>query len=288
MPVPQGEKTDPVTVRILSEKIAAGEDATVDLLNYRADGTPFWNRLHVSALRDHDGTLRYHMGVQRLLGDRTEAAVLGGADDEPLRELTHRVNNHLAMIVSLIRMQSRAPVRDPKEDYLSLARRVESLQLLYQEMSDGAGPASRKADKVALGAYVTRVAAAIAHIGSAGGVRTNTDVDLVESSPETAAQVGLVLSEILTNCYQHAFEGREHGLVAVSLKQDGDAVLLTVSDDGRGMPADRAWPESGSLGGRIVRSLVAGMNARLEVGVGEAGGTRIALRIPMDRWNDRT
>ena len=76
---------------------------------------------------------------------------------------------------------------------------------------------------------MTRVAAAIAHIGSAGGVRTNTDVDLIESSPETAAQVGLVLSEILTNCYQHAFEGREHGLVAVSLKQDGDAVLTLLT-----------------------------------------------------------
>lgn len=275
----QGEKTDPATIRELSEKVRAGQDATVDILNYRADGTPFWNRLHVTPLKDHDGTLRYFMGVQRRLGDRRESSY-AGSEDEPLREMTHRVKNHLAMVVSLIRMQSRAPVSDPKEDYTSLARRVESLQLLYQEMSDGKPGGDQ--GRVALGAYVSRVAAAIAHIGSGSGIRTNTEIDAVEAPSEVAAQLGLVLSEILTNAYQHAFAGREEGLVEVRLKQDGDHVELTVRDDGNGIPADRSWPESGSLGGRIARSLISGLHGELHVD-GTGGGTLIRLRVPLER-----
>jgi two-component sensor histidine kinase len=160
---------------------------------------------------------------------------------------------------------------------------VESLQLLYQEMSDGGGVGA-KTEQISLGAYLSRVVAAIAAIGSGGGVRTNTDIDFMESSPERAAQLGLVLSEILTNAYQHAFEGRPHGLVEVRLKRFEQGARLQVIDDGWGIPNDKSWPESGSLGGRIVRSLVAGLGARLAVDR-KTTGTEITVDIPDQRWD---
>lgn len=279
----QGEGTNRETIQLISDKMAAREEITTDILNYRADGSPFWNRLHIVPLTDHDGTLRYFMGVQRLLGDARDAAINGGVEDQSLREITHRVKNHLAMIVSLIRMQARAPTLDPRTDYLTLARRVESLQLLYQEMSDS-GLGIARSEQVALGAYLSRVVSAIAAIGSGAGVRTNTDIEFVESSPERAAQLGLVLSEILTNAYQHAFDGRAHGLVQVRLTRSGNSMRLQVVDDGVGIPADRDWPESGSLGGRIVRSLVAGLGATLAVDR-KSTGTEITVDIPVQRWD---
>lgn len=279
----QGPNTSPDTVGLIREKISRGEEFTTDILNYRADGTPFWNRLHVVPLADADGIPRYFMGVQRLLGDARDAVIVGGAEDEPLREITHRVKNHLAMIVSLIRMQARAPTVDPRTDYLSLARRVESLQLLYQEMSDS-GLGTVKSEQIALGAYLSRVVSAIAAIGSGAGVRTNTDIDFMESSPERAAQLGLVLSEILTNAYQHAFTGRPHGLVEVRLKRSDAGARLQVIDDGGGIPEDKPWPESGSLGGRIVRSLVSGLGARLSVDR-KSTGTEITVDIPTQTWS---
>ena len=51
----QGPDTDPGTVRLLSEAIAAGREAYVTLLNYRADGTPFWNELSLAPQRGRDG-----------------------------------------------------------------------------------------------------------------------------------------------------------------------------------------------------------------------------------------
>lgn len=44
--------------------VAAGEDTSVCLLNYKADGTPFWNQFFVAALRDADGTVVNYVGVQ--------------------------------------------------------------------------------------------------------------------------------------------------------------------------------------------------------------------------------
>lgn len=275
----QGPDTSRETVNHLREKVRAREEVTVDLLNYRADGAPFWNRLHVVPLLDEAGEVQFNMGVQRLLGSRREATIAGGSDDMPLREVTHRVKNHLAMVVSMIRTQSRAATTNPQQDFLNLARRVESLQLLYQEMSDN-GVGSVSDEKVALGAYVTRVASAVSYLGSGGGIRTNVDVEFVESPLETAAQIGLILSEILTNAYQHAFSSRTHGLVEVTLRRRDGGIRLQVVDDGVGMPENRHWPESGSLGGRIVRSLVNGLDGHLSVDRLSAG-TQVTLDIPL-------
>ena len=78
-----------------------------------------------------------------------------------LAEVQHRVKNHLAMIVSMIRLQARSS--EAAEDFTVLARRIEALQLLYQELSE-TGVASTGRDEVPLGAYVSRIAAAVGHL----------------------------------------------------------------------------------------------------------------------------
>jgi PAS domain S-box-containing protein len=60
----QGPGTDPAAVDIIRRGVALGEDTSVCLLNYRADGTPFWNQFFVAALRDSDGNIVNYVGVQ--------------------------------------------------------------------------------------------------------------------------------------------------------------------------------------------------------------------------------
>ena len=60
----QGPGTDPAAVDIIRRGVALGEDTSVCLLNYRADGTPFWNQFFVAALRDSEGNIVNYVGVQ--------------------------------------------------------------------------------------------------------------------------------------------------------------------------------------------------------------------------------
>jgi PAS domain S-box-containing protein len=60
----QGPKTDPLQARALREGIERGEDTSVCLLNYRADGTEFYNQIFVAALRDADNRIINYVGVQ--------------------------------------------------------------------------------------------------------------------------------------------------------------------------------------------------------------------------------
>ncbi|WP_318567428.1 PAS domain S-box protein [Salinigranum marinum] len=69
----QGEETAPETVTEMREAIAAEEPVTVELRNYRKDGTPFWNRVWISPLRNADGAVTNFVGFQDDVTERVEA-----------------------------------------------------------------------------------------------------------------------------------------------------------------------------------------------------------------------
>ena len=60
----QGPDTDPAAVQAIREALEAETEITVDILNYRKDGTPFWNRLRIRPLYDDHGRLQYFVGSQ--------------------------------------------------------------------------------------------------------------------------------------------------------------------------------------------------------------------------------
>ncbi len=61
----QGPDTDPRAVEALSHAVASGTEAYVTILNYRADGTPFWNEVALAPQRDADGRIVQYLGVQK-------------------------------------------------------------------------------------------------------------------------------------------------------------------------------------------------------------------------------
>jgi PAS domain S-box-containing protein len=284
----QGEDRDQPGVRALREGIAARRSVSVAVRNYRADGTPFTNRLIVAPVEDDEGDLFAFLGIQLEvaedvadafslpLGPSAPIAEDGSAEGDMLREMQHRVKNHLQMVSSMIRMQSAAD--DPAASYGLLSRRVEALSLLYDEFSGtGAGPDSgTRYDVVAAGGYVSRVAATVGALDGRKSVRLNVEVDNVYMRTEQAAQLGLLVSELISNTLQHAFADREEGVVEVRLKElGGRRVRLTVSDDGVGMGEDE-WPGKGNLGARIVRGLATGLGGEFNV-VSTRAGTIITL-----------
>ena len=283
----QQDDTDQDAIADLRKAISQEKEVLVDVRNYRPDGELFWNRLMISPLRGADGDVLYFVGLQ------LEIEVPPGEQEtqhdrdvqNALEEIQHRVKNHLALVVSMIRLQSGATSPDPKQDFDMLARRVETLQLLYEELSsrDDADEIDGE-ETVALGAYLSRVANAVAHLDGRSGVRVNIDAEKLRVPFQTATQLGLILSELMTNALQHAFKGRDEGLLEIEAKSLSNGVFrLLVSDDGVGIPEEIDWPSQGNLGGRIIASLVDGLDGKLDVSAGDVQGTTVTLDVPQAR-----
>jgi PAS domain S-box-containing protein len=280
----QGDDTGQPEAAELASAIAGRQSATVTLRNYRADGKPFLNRLMISPVEDADGELVAYLGIQNVISDEAppKASDRVRQLDEQLEEMRHRVKNHLQMLSSLIRLQGRDPGAD---GYVTLGRRVDALALLYDEFSHPPTGEAARYDVVPAGGYVSRVANTVAALDGRGGIRVNIDADPIIMRSQQAAKLGLLCSELLSNAFEHAFDGREEGNVEIRLKQQGgDRVRLTVSDDGVGM-GDVGWPENGNSGARIVRGLAQAVGGELIVSTSRSG---TSVRLDFDNAVDTT
>lgn len=236
----QCEETDPEQIAVLREAVEAGDSAGVDIINKRADGSTFLNRLIITPLRADDGALVAYLGIQSPVGEGDTAVPrFEGETTDMLRELQHRVKNHLAMVVGLIRMQSRKAVTH--DSFEALSHRVQSLALLYDELSP-VGVGSVNSNVIPAGAYLSRIASTIGSIDGRASIRLNVDCDEVDLPTETAARLGLVQNELITNAYEHAFEGRDEGVIQLRLRRQGRNTLrMSVEDDGVGLPEGSTW-----------------------------------------------
>jgi PAS domain S-box-containing protein len=266
----QGKRTAPEDRAALRRAIDAGEPTTIDIHNYRQDGTLFLNRLMLSPLRRDDGEVAYYVGISSDITDNPDVNREARELRERLRELQHRVKNHLSMIISMLRVEARRRSHD--EVIKLLTRRVEALSLLYDAFSrhgDGA-----ELD-VPVGAYLSRVVSSLHMLDGRPGVRIATEMDEVDLEMDDAARLGLFLSEVVTNALQHGLAGRDTGELRVRFQRKDGRARLVVTDDGVGMP-DGAWPGETSVGSRIVRDLVARLDGDLSVRSGP-DGTEVTL-----------
>ena len=272
----QGEQTSASAVKDLRNAIENRAEISTVLTNIRANGEPFLNALLISPVVDDTGGLVYFVGLQSEVANDKQAERLKQFETV-MAEIQHRVKNHLSMILGLIRMKARKS--KAPEEYKDLSRRIESLQLLYEEMS--AATLERNDGKIKLGAYLGRVANAIAYLDSRPGVRMNIHVEPLMVDTETAVRIGLILSEVLTNAMQHAFRDQKSGLVELRvMRTDNGGMRAMVTDDGVGLPVGVTWPNSDGLGGRIVQGLCEGLEATLQVTRG-AVGTIVTLDVPV-------
>jgi len=76
----QGNDTNPETVRALHDAIGQGRAITVDLLNYKKDGTPFWNRLRIRPMFAKGGEIENFVGLQNPIdaSERSTGPIRGG------------------------------------------------------------------------------------------------------------------------------------------------------------------------------------------------------------------
>lgn len=194
-----------------------------------------------------------------------------------LREIHHRVKNNLQVMSSLLSLQRRH-VTDAQSrlGFLDTENRVRSMALVHEQLYE-AGNMARLEVEV----YVSRL---LRHLGAsfgdqAAGVAWDTDIDDVSFGVTTAVPLGFIITELVSNCFKHAFPNRCNGLVKVSLKKNADCVELVVADDGAGIPPGIDFAHARSLGLRLVRIFVDQLGGEIEAK--RNGGTMITVRFEL-------
>ena len=128
----QGSDTSPATVAELRYAIAAGKGVNVELLNYKKDGSPFWNQLHLSPILDEEGEVAYYFASQIDISEYRKVQALEASEHRLLMEVDHRAKNVLAIVDSIVRLSK----ADDVAAYASaVQQRVQSLAQAHALLS---------------------------------------------------------------------------------------------------------------------------------------------------------
>jgi len=202
--------------------------------------------------------------LERRVSERT--AELASRNEEKeilLKEIHHRVKNNMQVICSLLNLEAR------RFDDVRLAHafadsqsRVKSMALVHEHLYQ-----SRNLDCISMRTYVRALVDGVAQTHSRGNnVRCEVEAADITLPIDTAVPCGLIINEMVTNVFKHAFPDGNTGRLAVVLSERSpDRVELIVSDDGVGLPPSRGSPPTGSFGMSLVAMLVEQLGASIDV-----------------------
>ena len=267
----QGPGTDPEARRRIAAALRARTDIKIDILNYRKDGTPFWNALSISPVFDEAGRLRHFFAAQ---ADVTERRQEMQAKTALLREIDHRVKNNLQMVSALVALQmSRVSDEGLRETLSSMLRRIEALATLHRRLHQ-----SDDATRFSVADFIEDIVTDLVGATGRDDIAVVLDLEPVRVSAQKAAPLAIIVNELVTNVLKHAFAKRP-GRITVGIRQEDGHLCLEIADDGPGMPETES--EETSFGTTIVRMLARQLNAPLIWSAAAPTGTRAVLRMPL-------
>ena len=179
-----------------------------------------------------------------------------------LREIHHRVNNNMQIISSLLSLQS-AHVNDERDLQLfkDSQNRVKSMAKVHERLYQ-----SYDLSSIKFAAYCQSLLTDLfsSHRASPG-IRLRTDIIDISFNMETAIPCGLIINELVSNSLKYAFPNNV-GEISVSLRHYNQGqFLLTISDNGVGIPEDIDFKHSSSLGFRLTNNLASQLEGKIDL-----------------------
>ena len=193
-----------------------------------------------------------------------------------LKEVHHRVKNNLQVICSLLSLQTSTVADEHTRNVLWEAEaRVRSMALVHDKLYRSGDPVN-----IDLTDYIQTLSHQLLEVYGSPlrHIQLTMSRSTVHLDLDRAMLCGMIVNELLTNAFRHAFPHRGEGEVAIALEPDGSQVLLSVRDNGVGMPAEKQPGSALTLGLNLVRMLTKQLKGTLETRSGP--GTEIVITFP--------
>jgi len=197
---------------------------------------------------------RIHANEEKISSSLKEKEIL-------LKEIHHRVKNNMAIINSLLALQ--APYLDSpaaKEQFTLTQNRIKAMSIVHEKLY-----MTNDFSSIDFKEYIEALTQQILHT-LGGGIKVELDISPFKLEPDTLIPCGLIINEVLSNSFKHAFEISEDKIINLSAnRKDDGTIFLTIKDNGKGIPAGLIPSQSKGLGLKLVDNLIMQLNGQIEV-----------------------
>ena len=270
----QGPDTDQAQVAKIRQAIRDESVVVVELLNYRKDGSSFWNTLHLGPIYDENGRLRYFFGSQWDVTDIHQSRAEERHAKAMAREVSHRLKNVFAVVSGIVNITGRS--MDARPVAKKINERIQALGRSYEPTLDEA----------ALGTiHVGQAIRSVLAPYDPEGDRFVFEGNGVRTEPNAISAIGLTLHEMATNATKYGALSNRDGTITVSwkhIKDKMDNSALEVTWIERGGPRVEKEPDSDGTGFNIAKTLLKHARGILET-EWPAEGLEARILVPITR-----
>jgi two-component sensor histidine kinase len=184
------------------------------------------------------------------------------------REIHHRVKNNLQSVASLLQMQ---PI--PRDIKINMGQRIAAMSAVHEHIYR-----SNDFAKVRIKTYLETLIGTLRD-GQDPNVEVAENIDDVAVDKDAATPLGLIVNEVASNAFKHAFSDGRRGRLSITLKrEDENRACLTIEDNGPGF--DPAAPTTG-IGRRLIDALTAQLGGESRFETEPGTGARFTLTFPL-------
>jgi len=178
-----------------------------------------------------------------------------------LQEVHHRVKNNMQIISSLLNLQS-SYIEDEtvRTLFQESQNRIRSMAMVHEKLYK-----SNNVSKIDFKQYMSDLVDSLSYNHRINPDNVKKKMEPVLFDVETAIPCGLIVNELVTNTFKHAFPDGNVGEITVELFKEGDTVFIKVSDSGIGFPDDIDFKNTKSLGLKLVNSLVMQLDGEIQL-----------------------
>ncbi len=242
----------------LRKTVKEGLTRNLEYALLKENGDRFIGEIDTAVVKDAQGSPQTFISVTRDITDRKETQLQLEASVKEkeylLQEIHHRVKNNLQVISSILDM-GRMRTEDPEAvDLITNARsKIQSMAFIHSQLYR-----SDRFDQIEMGAHIRELLRYLSSVYSTvGAVTCHVDIDEVYLSLTQAIPCALVVNELISNAFKHAFSNGRKGTIEISMEiAAGNTVQISVKDDGAGPGEKFDLAAVDSLGLKLVRNLV--------------------------------
>lgn len=180
-----------------------------------------------------------------------------------LREIHHRVKNNFAILVSLISMQmSQSKNEELNLSLVNLQLRIRTMALVHEMLYR-----SKDFENISVPEYLRSVVSVIAGAYRNRDVELHFEADDATMNIEIMIPIGLIVNEIVSNAFKHAFPEGTRGTLWILFKNDtaDSRYQLNIRDDGPGLPEPFLGDQVSTMGLQIIHLLCRQIEASLQI-----------------------